>query len=257
MAQSEVFEGFEENGIDNWNVQGAWMLFTQGHNSEHSLIFGPNYPDSANDLAFTDYSYDLSPYGNAFITLYHKNVILEGDTCFVMISNDGGLNWITVGHITGFSGSSFIYEEYDISNALSIFYHDYRVGFRFVSDPDGSSIGVIIDDVGWLVGEMTGVENTDAILPDRLTLNQNYPNPFNPQTTMAFGLPQKSIVRLDIYDLLGRKIARIVDGELDAGQHSITWDGRDSDGNSVSSGIYFYRLVTDYGVKQAKMTLLK
>ncbi len=257
MAQAEVFEDFEENGIDNWNVEGAWTLFSQGHNGGHSLIFGPNYPDTADDLAYMDYGHDLSPYANAFITLYHKNVILDGDTCFVLISNDRGSSWMTVGHITGFSGSSFIYGEYDISAALSIFHHDYRVGFRFVSDPDGSSIGVMLDDIGWLVGEMTGITDSGPELPDRLTLSQNYPNPFNPQTTMSFGLPQKSAVTLDIYDLLGRKITRIVDGNLEAGQHVITWDGKDSDGNQVSSGIYFYRLTTDYGVKQAKMTLLK
>ncbi|UCC78595.1 MAG: T9SS type A sorting domain-containing protein [Candidatus Zixiibacteriota bacterium] len=257
MAQAEVFEDFEEDGIDNWNVEGAWSLFSPGHNGGYSMIFGPNYPDTADDLAYMDHGHDLSPYASAFITLYHKNVILEGDTCFVLISNDGGSSWMTVGHITGFSGSSFVYGEYDISAALSIFHHDYRVGFRFVSDPDGSSIGVILDDIGWLVGEMTGIEDSDPRLPDRLTLSQNYPNPFNPQTTMSFGLPQKSTVALDIYDLLGRKVTRLVDGDMEAGQHVITWNGKDSNGNSVSSGIYFYRLITDYGVKQAKMTLLK
>jgi len=257
MSQTEVFEGFEENGVDNWNVEGAWTLFSQGHNGGHSLMFGPNYPHNADDLAYMNYSYDLSPYGEAFITLYHKNVIIEGDTCFVLISNDGGSSWTTVGHITGFSGSSFVYDEYDISDALSIFRHHYRVGFRFVSDPDGSSIGVMLDDIGWLVGEMTGIEDSNPELPDRLTLDQNYPNPFNPRTSISFGLPEKSAVSLDIYDLLGRKIARIIDDEMDAGQHAITWDGKDSNGSSVSSGIYFYRLVTDYGIKQAKMTLLK
>ena len=257
MEQAEVFEAFEENGIDNWSVEGAWTLFSQGHNGGHSLIYGPNYPENADDLAYMNYSYDLSPYSNAFITLYHKNVILEGDTCFVLISNDGGSSWTTVGQITGFSGSSFVYEEYDISAVLSIFRHNYRVGFRFVSDPDGGSIGVMVDDIGWRVGEMTGIEDSNPELPDKLTLDQNYPNPFNPRTSISFGLPQKSTVSLDIYDLLGRKIAKIIDGELGAGQHLITWNGEDSNGSSVSSGIYFYRLVTDYGVKQAKMTLLK
>jgi hypothetical protein len=257
MAESEVFEGFEEFGIDNWNVEGAWTIFNQGHNGGHSLIFGPGYPDNANDLAYMDYSYDLSPYEGAYITLYHKNVIDDGDTCFVLISNDGGSSWTRVGHIEGFSGSSFVYDEYDISDALSIFKHDYRVGFRFVSDPDGNSIGVMLDDIGWLVGQMTGIEDSESELPDRLTLNQNYPNPFNPQTKISFALPQKSMVSIDIYDLLGRKITRILDDELGAGQHIITWDGRDSSGSPVSSGIYFYRLVTDYGTRQAKMTLLK
>ncbi len=257
MSQTEEFEGFEEVGIDNWNTEGAWALFSQGHNGGQSMIFGPSYPDNASDLAYMDYSYDMSPYGQANITLYHKNVILDGDTCFVLISNNGGSSWFTAGSITGFSGSSYIFDEYDISEALSIFAHDYRIGFRFVSDGSGSSIGVMIDDIGWSVGEMTGVDENNIALPEELSLSQNYPNPFNPRTSISFGLPNKSAVVLDVYDLLGRKIAKIVDGELEAGHHSIIWDGKDGDGNSVSSGIYFYRLVTEYGVKQAKMTLLK
>lgn len=257
MSQTEVFEDFEENGIDNWNVEGAWQLFTQGHNGGQSMIYGPNYPHNADDLAYMDYGYDLSPYGAAYITLYHKNVIADGDTCFILISNNGGAAWTTVGSITGFSGSSYIYSEYDITDALSIFHHDYRVGFRFVSDPSGNSIGVLLDDIGWRVGEMTGVEDSPAPLPRELTLNQNYPNPFNPGTFLSFGLPQKSAVSVDIYDLLGRRIVNLVDGELEAGAHSIFWDGKDAAGNPVSSGIYFYRVVTDFGVKQEKMTLLK
>jgi hypothetical protein len=257
MAQEEVFETFEEYGIDNWNVEGGWQLFSQGHNGGQSIIFGPNYPHNADDLAYMNYSHDLSPYGEAFITLYHKNVIIDGDTCFVLISNDGGNSWITVGNITGFSGSSYVYGEYDISDALSIFRHNYKVGFRFVSDPDGNSIGVMIDDIGWRVGAMTGVEDAPVSLPEKLTLRQNYPNPFNPRTALSFGLPDKSDVSLEIFDLLGRKITTVVNGELEAGNHSIIWDGKDSYGNPVSSGIYFYRLVTDFGVKQAKMTLLK
>ena len=67
----------------------------------------------------------------------------------------------------------------------------------------------------------------------------------------------KSKASLEVYDLLGRRIAKIIDGELDAGQYTIIWDGKDSNGDAVSSGIYFYRLTTEFGVKQAKMTLLK
>jgi len=257
MSQTEVFETFEEYGIDNWIVEGAWQLFGQGHNGGQSIIFGPNYPDTADDMAYMNYSFDLSPYGEAYITLFHKNVIVEGDTCFVLISNDGGNSWNTVGSITGFSGSSYVYDEFDISDALSIFFHYYRVGFRFVSDPDGNSIGVMIDDIGWRVGEMTGIEGSQVQLPEKLTLDQNYPNPFNPSTALSFGLPQKSRVSIEIFDLLGRKITILMDKELEAGSHSIVWEGKDSNGNPVSSGIYFYRLTTDYGFRQAKMTLLK
>jgi flagellar hook assembly protein FlgD len=104
---------------------------------------------------------------------------------------------------------------------------------------------------------VVGVDDEDTALPSRLTLRQNYPNPFNPETIISFGLPGQSVVKLDVYDLLGRKVVTLMDNELQAGNHSIVWDGRDSDGNPVSSGVFFYNISTEYGSKKAKMTLLR
>lgn len=258
MADAETFEDFEDFGIDRWNTEGDWRLSYDHHRSDSSsMIFGEPYPNNADDLAYMDFGYDLSPYTAASITVYHKNLIRDGDTCFVMISGDGGQAWTTVGSITGIAGPGFVFSEFDISTALNPNDHDYRVGFRFVSDASNNWTGIFLDDIGWGIGPMTGVDEFVAELPTELSLNQNYPNPFNPHTNISFALANDSHVSLDVYDLLGRRVVRLIDEKMNAGSYTITWNGRDAVGNETSSGIYFYRLSTEQGVRQEKMTLLR
>ena len=96
-----------------------------------------------------------------------------------------------------------------------------------------------------------------GIAADRVRLMQNSPNPFGPATRIAFGLPRAAQVRMSIYDVRGREIARLADEKLDAGEHELKWDGRDSGGRRVASGIYYYRLVADTEVLTRKMVLLR
>lgn len=98
-------------------------------------------------------------------------------------------------------------------------------------------------------------------LPAEYALLQNYPNPFNPATTVAFQLPQAGAVQLRVYDILGREVARLADGHYAAGTHSVMWDGRDSRGLQMPSGVYFNRLTVEGGgqgyVFTGKMMLMK
>ncbi|MEX0769417.1 MAG: invasin domain 3-containing protein [Balneolaceae bacterium] len=93
----------------------------------------------------------------------------------------------------------------------------------------------------------------DAIdLPDEVVLFDNYPNPFNSTTTIRYGLPVEAVIRLDIYDILGRRIQTLVNGRKSAGYYDINWDAR-----SLASGLYFYRLVTPDRVLDKKMIHVK
>lgn len=89
-------------------------------------------------------------------------------------------------------------------------------------------------------------------LPDKFELYNNYPNPFNPTTTIRFALPLEGPVKLSVYDILGRKVADLVNENLPADFHEITWDAR-----NLASGVYIYRLVTQDGVFTKKMSLIK
>jgi flagellar hook assembly protein FlgD len=90
-----------------------------------------------------------------------------------------------------------------------------------------------------------------------LALHQNHPNPFNPSTTISFTLPKGSVTKLTIYDVTGKLITTHVNGTLDEGFKEVTWDGKDSRGNSMSSGVYFYRLKAGGKRFTKKMVLLK
>jgi hypothetical protein len=100
---------------------------------------------------------------------------------------------------------------------------------------------------------------TDAVQasPMPLALKQNYPNPFNPSTTIRYDVPRKCRVLLEVYDVSGRRVARLVDGVQDAGHHGIEWHGTNAYGRGVASGIYFYRLTAGKETISRKMVLMK
>ena len=103
----------------------------------------------------------------------------------------------------------------------------------------------------------TAVEEDQPLVPSGYVLEQNYPNPFNPTTQILFSLPNNERVTLTIYNLIGQKIASLVDGLMSAGSHVVTWNGRDSHGLQLPSGIYFYRLQSPGFTAARKMLMLK
>lgn len=94
-------------------------------------------------------------------------------------------------------------------------------------------------------------------LPIVFMAYNNYPNPFNPMTTIKFDLPHVSKVSLRIYDVAGRLVRTMVEGDLPAAQHSVVWNGTDEAGRRQASGVYYYRLVTDDSAATRKMMLVK
>jgi hypothetical protein len=92
---------------------------------------------------------------------------------------------------------------------------------------------------------------------DLVRLYDNYPNPFNPTTQISFYLPENQQVSLDIFNIRGQKVRSLQNGKMKSGQHRLTWTGKDNNGNSVSSGVYFYKLKTNNSTLQRKMLLLK
>jgi hypothetical protein len=104
----------------------------------------------------------------------------------------------------------------------------------------------------------TDVKDTERpALPGGYLLSQNYPNPFNPSTRLDFNLPQRSLVTLTVYNLLGRKVTTLVDRQLPPGHHSVAWDGTDARGSRLPTGVYLYRLKAGDHTETRKMMLLK
>ncbi len=94
-------------------------------------------------------------------------------------------------------------------------------------------------------------------LPTSFSLQQNYPNPFNANTAISFELPVSSAIKLSIYNVMGQNVNVLEDGYFEAGNHTVIWNGLDSDGNPVSSGVYFYRLQAKDFNDTKKMLLVK
>lgn len=94
-------------------------------------------------------------------------------------------------------------------------------------------------------------------LPLAYALYQNVPNPFNPGTVISFDIPERTRVRIDVYDVAGRLVCNLIDEEVEPGLGSVVWEGRDSKGGEVVSGVYFYRISTPAFTGSRKMILLK
>jgi hypothetical protein len=94
-------------------------------------------------------------------------------------------------------------------------------------------------------------------LPTDFTLQQNYPNPFNPETRIEFSLPNAGEISLVVYDVLGRSVRTLASGSYPAGNHAVRWDSRDNSGQTVASGVYFYRLESSGKATTRKMMLVK
>ncbi|MFU8862055.1 MAG: metallophosphoesterase, partial [Cyclonatronaceae bacterium] len=98
----------------------------------------------------------------------------------------------------------------------------------------------------------TSIKREHPELPDQVILHQNYPNPFNPTTIISFSLPQASVVRLEVFNLMGQKVATLVNEPRSVGHHQIQFDA-----SGLASGVYLYRLQTGTMTKTQKMLLLK
>ncbi len=126
------------------------------------------------------------------------------------------------------------------------------VGFReHVTDNlnDGDVVGL---DLISLVGSTVGVINNGTGVPSSYELAQNYPNPFNPSTKINFSIPKAGNVKLAVYDMIGNEVSVITNGELAAGNYTASFNA-----SKLSSGVYFYKLVTGEFTSTKRMILVK
>jgi hypothetical protein len=138
----------------------------------------------------------------------------------------------------------------------------YRIPCSMAFSPDGASLYIgLFGENGPAVHKFSRTVNKSLqnhTASEDIRLNQNYPNPFNPSTTIGFSLLIESLVRLEIIDILGRKIRVLVDDEVfRSGTYSVVWDGKDRQNKLVPSGLYIYRLTTDDFVLSRRMLITR
>ena len=126
----------------------------------------------------------------------------------------------------------------------------------WISDNAGADTGILNTWCVRVVGGVgTGVEDMDV--PRTYVLGGVSPNPFNPVTTVTYAMPTSGHVELAVYNVAGQLVKTLVDGDETAGWHAVTWDGRDDNGGSVASGVYFARMQAQEFTGSTKMVLLK
>ncbi len=172
---------------------------------------------------------------------------LSAATLKAHISTDGGSNWTEIWEA---SDDSAGWKWREINVDLSGYKNNSNVLIAWQYVGNNGDLAAI-DDVSLTFG-LVGVEEEAAEAPDNFELNQNYPNPFNPTTIISYKLPKREFVSLTVYNLLGEKVAGLVNKIQEAGNHKINFHA-----SRLASGVYIYRIKAGSFVKSRKMMLLK
>ena len=165
-----------------------------------------------------------------------------------------------IGGSESFNGQSSLRVHFGMGDAVmidSLMIDWPGSGTEIYTDVEVNRFYLAREGVG--LGPVTGVKEGDfwGSIPQGFELFRNYPNPFNPETRIEFSVPNEAFVRLSVYNTLGQEVATLVDEIQSAGYRSVIWGGRNSTGESVASGLYFYRLEAGNIVLTEKMLLLR
>ncbi|UCG53849.1 MAG: T9SS type A sorting domain-containing protein [Candidatus Latescibacterota bacterium] len=171
-----------------------------------------------------------------------------------------GFSWHTVAvYAQGIDFDNGVFYNKVVSIPKGTYNYSTNARLRFMCDASGNADDVYIDEIefrgltgGATAGDIAVMKTSEPLAPHRFSLSQNYPNPFNPTTTISFSLAKASHVRLEIFDIAGRRVATLVDESKDAGPHHVEFDA-----SSLSSGIYIYRIKAGDMTESRKMMLIK
>jgi len=249
---SELLVDDFESEITGWSYSEGWGPYFVAHSGDFSFTDSPTgyYANKSESILERTIGYNLSTRDAAYLTFWHIDIIYAGDSALVELSPDGS-TWQVAKVFTDTEG--YVWERVFVSMADYVGEDDVRFRFRLVTDGKNTADGWYLDDIVIYVDTTgLGIEPAGQQLPARYALKQNYPNPFNPTTVIEYHLPGADKVTLDIYNLRGQLVKRLVDGERPAGVHTVTFDA-----GSMASGIYFYRLQTAGFTRTRKMLVLK
>ncbi|MBN1998766.1 T9SS type A sorting domain-containing protein [candidate division KSB1 bacterium] len=242
---------------DGWGVTGAHST-ASGVFCAHVYAGITPYADNMNTTMTYIPGFELSSVERLLLSFNTRySMDKNKDFMFIEISADS-ISWTKIDSLTGLSPKWTQYQ-LDLTPFIQEDMPRLWTRFHFISDEQKTSYGIFIDDVAIYPNLPLAVtDNRETVVrPTQWALGRNYPNPFNPATTIEYQVAQKCHIEIEIYDLLGHKVATLIDREQDTGQYQVEWNAKDHRGRTVPSGIYFYRMVTPNFTQTKKMTLLK
>ncbi|MDD4559637.1 MAG: FlgD immunoglobulin-like domain containing protein, partial [Candidatus Cloacimonetes bacterium] len=260
--------------INNPRIDIANCTFAGNQGDAHTLIINGDV-NITNSIFYNDTPYQIMV--NPMNGDPNEHTNLRIDHSLVKDGIDGILPFPVPGNTIDFMPSSIDADPlftggFDIHDPLFYSLSEYSPCID-AGTPDTSELNLPPFDLAgnWRIwndridmgafeyGSRPWVSIDDPVVPEpgQMALFQNYPNPFNPSTTISFSLPQASKVHLDIYNLKGQLVKTLVNTDMEAGIHSVVWNGRDKNNHTVASGVYFYRLSSPDYSQTKRMLLMK
>lgn len=267
-ATQIIFQDNAETGTSNWTKSGTgkqwdttYITSWTGNKSFADSRWG-NSSNSTNNQFTLNPTFNLTGKLNPRLEFAIKFATEpDYDYARIQISTNGGTSWTNLSgrYTKTFSGQpsyiGLMYWRYEQIN-LSHYIGQTNVKFRFTYYTDNGvpGDGIYIDDFRIVDyrDTPTAISKLESEIPQKYQLYQNYPNPFNPFTTIKFDIPLDSYVKLEIYDVLGRKIESSIDSYLKAGTYTYSFNSE-----NLASGIYFYRIKAGSYSEIKKMIIQK
>mgnify|MGYP002348093208 CR=1 FL=1 len=267
IASGCIYYNKSENNGTNWNVNeqisggnylsalpsissngsNIYLVWEDNRTGDYSIYYsksnnnGSNWGSNLLLTSSTAGTFRPQVFANGvFVNLVWYDYRDGNAEIYYKLSQNSGANWITDTRLTNSTGSSINPSIAVSGNTVHVVWYDNRDGnseIYYKRNPNGN---------------ITGVNNGAENILERFSLSQNYPNPFNPTTKIKIEIPKSSFVKLIVYDVLGKEVARLVNEKLNAGMYMYDWNA-----SNYSSGIYFYRLTSGDFTELKKMVLIK
>jgi hypothetical protein len=236
----------------DWSSSTVWVSSNNGSNWDSTSLGNP----------YTDVVLSLAVKGN--------KVFAGTDNGGIFVSSNNGANWTQTGlnsasinsiKISGnniFAGELFYQKGVYLStnNGVNWIHKDQGMGSERVWSLTTNSQYIFsgTDNSVWRrsLAEIVGVRNISTEVPSAYSLRQNYPNPFNPSTNIRYSVPKNGMVKLAVFDALGREVHTLVNESLQPGTYETSFNG-----SVLNSGIYFYKLTSGDFTETKRMTLIK
>ena len=271
------------NGGSNWIIDyykiGSYLSSVYCISSNHCWAVGQNGTILSTTNGGETWEQQNSGTNNTLHSVYFVNLDIGwavGNNGTILKTTNGGANWFSQNKSRNNSNLNSI--NFINSNtgwtvgSEGIIKKTTNGGANWLSQISGisdtlhcvffvnASIGWAVGDSGAILKTTTGgvwVRSISNEIPSKYFLHQNYPNPFNPTTTIRFDIPKAAYVKLNVFNILGKKITTLINEKLSAGSYEVDWPAPMGDASGYPSGVYFYKLITDEFVCVKKMISIK
>lgn len=266
-AINTLFFDNAETGIGNWTRSGngkqwdtTYITFWKGAKSFADSRYGNSSSNTVNYFALNN-NINLAGTINPRIEFAAKWATEPGfDYVRIQVSTNGGTSWVNLpGRYTSTvsgqpSYSAMKYWVYEQVNLNAYIGQTIKVRFYYYTDNGLPGDGFYFDDFRIVDYRLTSsnISTVGENIPNKFALYQNYPNPFNPVTKINFDIPKNAKVSLKIYDITGRHLSTLINESLSAGSYSCDYNAE-----SLSSGVYIYKLEAGNFSETRKMMIIK